>query len=210
VGDIFDSLDLFGDLPRAEPAGLPAEAPEAKPRTTIQRLRHSHHLLARSLAEGREPPEAAALSGFAISTVSNLQRDPAFKELVEYYRAQTRDIFESVQDRLGALGLSFLEELQDRLESDPDSFKHGQLLAIAEKLLDRSIAPSKGFASSKSSGGSGVNIQIAFVDPPRQAPTLEARAEGARVVEVLELETFDAQENVDEGVGELSAGQKAR
>lgn len=133
--------------------------------SSITRLRHSHHLLARALAEGRTAVQAAAISGYDPSTVYRLQADPAFQELLAHYKSQVDDIFAAVQDRIGALGLSFLDELQHRLESNPQEFKVGQLLAAAQALLDRSVAPSKGQKAGNGAGGpAAVAVTISFGD----------------------------------------------
>jgi hypothetical protein len=170
-----DVLDFLSSTP------VPPAAREEfalVPGTTfcIQRLRHSHHLLARALAEGRNNVQAAAISGYEPSTVASLKRDPAFQELLAHYQSQVDDIFGSVQDRLGALGLSFLDELQHRLETDPGQFKVGQLLAAAQALLDRSVAPSKGQKAAGGSGPSAISVNIRFAEGPK-APMLDITPE---------------------------------
>jgi hypothetical protein len=167
---VHDILELIAGAKIAPPAPRADEEmlPGVREVTTIARLRHSHHLLARALAEGRSDVQAAAISGYAPSTVSALKRDPAFQELLAHYRSQVDDIFAAVQDRLGALGLSFLDELQHRLETNPESFKVGQLLAMATALLDRSVAPSKGMKAAGNASAPtaiAVNIRFAGAEP---------------------------------------------
>lgn len=172
-----DILELIADAkltppgPRLEDEDLLRELASLDPpsaASTITRLRHSHHLLARALAEGRSNISAAAISGYAPSTVTALKRDPAFQELLAHYKSQADDIFASVQDRLGALGLSFLDELQHRLENEPESFKVGQLLAMAQALLDRSIAPTRAAKAGGPVGGpTSVSVNIRFAGEPK-------------------------------------------
>lgn len=85
---------------------------------SIQKLKQSHHTLARLLAEGTTQVEAAAITGYSLSRISVLKLDPAFCELMEYYSTQQKEIYLNVHQRLASLGLDALEELHDRL-NDP-------------------------------------------------------------------------------------------
>lgn len=130
----------------------------------LKRLRHSHHLLAMVLAEGAERSRAAALTGYAPATISMLQLDPAFKELIAHYRTATMAEFEEIRARAASLGLSFLDEIQARLEDDPEGFSHKELRENAAMLLDRTILPSKGAgASATPAAPMAFNAQITFV-----------------------------------------------
>lgn len=106
---------------------------------SIQKLRHSHHTLARLIAEGRSYTEAGLIAGYVISRVSLLMKDPAFQELVEYYTFQVKDIFLNVHERLATMGMDALMELQDRM-NDPEAkpFTNKELMDIAELSFDRS------------------------------------------------------------------------
>jgi len=179
-----DILDLIANAKLGERRGAAHEltlddlSPSA-PRevSCVQRLRHSHHLLARALAEGKAPISAAAISGYAPSTVYALRVDPAFQELVAHYTAQVEDIFASVQDRIGALGVSFLDELQHRLEIAPETFSNEQLRKLAESMLDRSVAPSKGQKADARLGPSAISLSISFSKPgPQAQPVLDLTA----------------------------------
>jgi len=86
---------------------------------SIQKLKQSHHTLARLLAEGTSGVEAAAITGYSMSRISILKLDPAFCELMEYYASQQKEIYLNVHQRLASLGLDALEELHDRL-NDPE------------------------------------------------------------------------------------------
>ncbi len=85
---------------------------------SIQKLKQSHHTLARLLAEGTTQVEAAAITGYSLSRISVLKLDPAFCELLVYYSSQQKEIYLNVHQRLASLGLDALEELHDRL-NDP-------------------------------------------------------------------------------------------
>ena len=178
-----DFLDLTPELKCPPPPRLEddLEVMTTRPQSVVARLRHSHHLLARSLAEGKSNIQAAAISGYTPGTVTSLKNDPAFQELVTHYREQVSDLFEQIQDRLGALGLSFLDELQHRLEQDPGQFSIGQLRGLAESLLDRSVAPQKGQKAGQGiAGPAAISVNIKFAEATQNTQrTIELRAEGA-------------------------------
>lgn len=134
----------------------------------LVKLRHTHHFLARMLAEGRKNGEVALMTGYSPSRISILQNDPAFKELISYYKENVEAKYLDVHERLATLGLSSLDELQERLESEPDSFKHRELLELAEFALDRSATKEQ----RKGQGGTPPPaITISFVgSPPERLP----------------------------------------
>jgi len=147
--------------------------PQANP---IATLRATHHILARAIAEGRGDVAAGRLAGYSPSTVAKLRDDPGFRELVAYYSAQVEDIFERAADRIAALGLAALDEIQDRLEREPGQFSAGQLLKVAEAMLDRSIAPAKGGPKSGASAGpTALSVNVQFVTESAR-PTLDLEA----------------------------------
>lgn len=129
----------------------------------IAKLRNSHHMLARLLAEGRKNGECALMTGYSPSRISILQNDPAFQDLLAYYKANTEAKYLDVHERLATLGLATLDELQERLEENPDSFSNKDMLALAEFALDRSITKDQ----RRTAGGSGAPaIAVTFVGSP--------------------------------------------
>lgn len=137
----------------------------------IKSLKHSHHKLARMLAEGNNGTLCSAVTGYSPSRISILAKDPAFAELVTYYKSQVQDIFVDAQERLAMLGIDTVEELHERLNDKPESFSHGQLMSMAEMAFDRSVAPSKKAGLGGPVGGSVPllpNITINFIDPPKR------------------------------------------
>jgi len=129
------SRDL-GEADLALLAGLPAGALEQSP-SLVARLRHSHHLLARLLAEGRKPAECAAITGYSSSRISILQRDPTFADLVTHYREQTEAAYVNVHERLAALGVDTLDELHARLDETPEKFSVDELQGLLKLTMDR-------------------------------------------------------------------------
>lgn len=104
----------------------------------IKALRHQHHQLARLIAGGKRLEDVCLISGYSIAYVSNLKNDPAFKGLISHYEQQVDAIFIDVQERLRALGIHTVEELQARLAEEPNSFANRELMELAELCFDRS------------------------------------------------------------------------
>jgi hypothetical protein len=123
---------------------------------SLQRIRNTHHMLARLIAEGRKNTEISMISGFSSARIAQLQHDPMFQELVAYYAAQVEAQYVDVHARLADLGTSTIEELRERLEETPEKFSVRELLDIMKETLDRSTAPAKG-------GTKGTTIEIKFV-----------------------------------------------
>lgn len=114
------------------------EAPNAGTRPpSLLQLRTSHHQLARLLADGRTAAEAALVTGYSQNRISLLLDDPAFMELLHYYQGQVDEVYINVHERLAAFGIRTLEELQERLESNPDSFTNKELRELMSVTLDR-------------------------------------------------------------------------
>lgn len=77
-GDIF-GLEIMNDQPLT-----------AAP--TLQRLREIHHRAARKVAAGLSLVEVGIEVGRSAKRIGDLCQDPAFKELVEYYRTQIEEV----------------------------------------------------------------------------------------------------------------------
>lgn len=117
----------------------------SQPGQLIQKLRAPHHTLARLVAEGKSHPECSAITGYGVEYVSMLERDPAFRELVAYYKEQVGAAYINVHERLAVLGATAMEILQERLTDDKqvEKMSVGALREIMNDALDRSVAPSK-------------------------------------------------------------------
>lgn len=135
----------------------------------ILRIKNSHHMLARLLAEGRKDVECSQITGYSPNRISILKRDPAFKELLEYYKSQVSEAFVNVHERLATVGLAAVEELHERLEEAPQGFANRELMELAELGLDRA-----GFGPKSTTN---VNVGVALVSSDKLA---ELKAEAAR------------------------------
>lgn len=179
------ALQMDRELSAEDLAAL-ANAPALGSTTPdLVKLHYKHHMLARLLAEGRSHVDAGALAGYSSSRISLLQKDPAFKELLEYYKAQLDGVYVGIHERLSAIGVAAAEEIAERIETRPDALAIRELLEVMKETLDRSGAtPQPGRGLSPAGGVSGgVTVNLKFVSPePR--PALQGRVVDAVVEEV--------------------------
>ena len=105
---------------------------------SLKRLSDRHHGLARLLAKGAGEAEAGAIMGYTPSRVSVLKGDPAFKELLEFYRDRADESFRMTLDQLGGLSADVVIELRERLEDNPEEFTNEELRRLLETTADRS------------------------------------------------------------------------
>lgn len=134
---------------------------------TVQQLRYNHHRLAQALAAGASYHEAGLLTGYAYGTVARLaSSDPAFRELVAHYRDVKALVFVDAMERLKALGLTALEELQQQMDERPESFTIQQKMEVVEMALVKT-RQGQGASSGPGAGGggAGVSVNINFVKP---------------------------------------------
>lgn len=107
----------------------------------LKRLSERHHALARCLASGMEPCEAAITCGYVASRVSILQADPAFQELLAFYRQSVETKYLDMHGVLAGLSLDAAMELRERLETDIEADEKkisvGQLMELVKVGADR-------------------------------------------------------------------------
>lgn len=104
----------------------------------LRQLRDRHHSLARYLALGYKPAQVSAITGYSLSRISVLQGDPAFRELLAFYREHEGADFRDTQERIHQTAIDALDEIQERLEQEPEIIAMKDLLGIAQLGLDRS------------------------------------------------------------------------
>lgn len=131
---------------------------------TLARLRHSHHLAARAIAEGNTNVEVSALTGYDEVRIAILLESPAFQNLIAYYASQESAKELDFKRRLSAFGMDCLEEMQHRLDEAPEKISWGQLQDAAEFALNAAGE------TASANGGKGApvnppNFQIVFVSP---------------------------------------------
>lgn len=116
----------------------PALALKALGGGVARRMRDSHHALARAVASGMDQIEASRITGFSQGYISDLtQNDPAFGELLAYYRKETAKDHADLRERLTILALDVSQEVADRLREAPETFSNGDLRQFLTALADR-------------------------------------------------------------------------
>lgn len=142
-------------------------APKLDGPPPAERMRARHHALARSIAIGSSDVQASAETGYSPAAIGRLRDSPAFQELVAYYTTQvTGKYMEAAELRL-AVGVSALEELQDRLDDDEARKK----LTVRElRELVTATVPANTGAAQAPQGGAGVGqtLVIQFTAPAGQ------------------------------------------
>jgi hypothetical protein len=126
---------LGRELVAADLLHLGAEKGSKAP--ALKRLSERHHALARTLASGVAPGEAAIICRYDPSRVSILLDDPAFQELLAFYRADVNAKYMGLHEQLGELAIDAAEILGERLRDTPDDISVGQLQDIIKLGADR-------------------------------------------------------------------------
>lgn len=104
---------------------------------TVKQFRERHHALARLIAEGKRPGDAAVIMRYTQSRLSILLGDPAFQELISHYKELVNEQFVDFQKKLSDLAIDAASVLQERLEDKPDEIGDAMLLRIVEVGADR-------------------------------------------------------------------------
>ena len=129
----FDLSSLLGE----KTAGAGKRFADGRSTPAVQKLRTTHHELARMLAIGYKDVDVSRITGYSQSRICILKTDPMFKELLAHYGAERDSIVTDVGARLRGLSLTAMETLQERIEDDPDSVSINDLRRLAEMGLDR-------------------------------------------------------------------------
>lgn len=103
----------------------------------LKRLRDRHHALARLLASGKSEWECSAILGYDRSRISILKGDPAFAELLEFYRENVNAEYLSLHEQLAGISADAAVILRERMEEDPDKLTVAQVLEIVKMGADR-------------------------------------------------------------------------
>lgn len=107
----------------------------------LKRLSERHHALARCLASGMAEGDAAVTCGYVSSRVSILKADPAFQELLAFYRQDVNVKYLDMHGVLAGLSLDATMELRERLEADIEADEKkisvGQLIELTKLGADR-------------------------------------------------------------------------
>lgn len=128
--------------------------------TTLKKLRDSHHAVARLIAEGKTNAEIGTETGYGQSRISTLKGDPAFQELIASYRkdvdAAKSVAFAGTLEKMSTIHNDFLDELQDRLDTQPETMSTDTILDAVKLLADRT-----GFGAQSRTMNVNVNVDLA-------------------------------------------------
>lgn len=133
------SAALVRELDEVDVALLADERGTKAP--ALKRLSERHHALARCLASGMSEGDAAITCGYVLSRVSILKGDPAFEELLAFYRQDVQGKYLDMHGVLAGLSLDAAMELRERLEADAQADEKtisvGQLVELTKLGADR-------------------------------------------------------------------------
>lgn len=163
------------DLPLLQ--NPPSQGQTVRP---LQQIRHSHHQLARLLAAGKAQEEISLITGYSPAYISSLKSGQDFKELISYYANQKEMIFVEVMERMKAVGLNTLDEIQRQFEENPDSFTTQQKMDLVELMLVKPMRVAAEQAG-QSRPASGVTVNVNFV---KSAETIELENSSGEIIEV--------------------------
>lgn len=186
VGDIEHIIDRdprIRDLTLDDLKKLKKTRGEQKPIPTTQRLRDRHHQLARCLADGMPDYEASAITGYCASRISILKGDPAFQDLVHFYKARKDAQYVDMHKRLASLSADAAALLHERMEETPEDITTGQLMEVVKLGADRT-----GFGPQQSTT---VNVNVNMSERLRLARERAINHEARKLIDVTP-------ENVDE------------
>jgi hypothetical protein len=141
----------------------------------IRYLRPRHHRQAELIAQGRTAKDVAMIVGVDQARMSVLLQDPAFIELVSYYRDQQIGTMHDygIQFRADLLDVSHvaLREIQSRLDDEEIKKKLplGELRKCVELGADRTVAPPRSVSAVTTAP---TEITLNFGTPPVPPATI--------------------------------------
>lgn len=161
--------EVVGELTLADlQAVVPTPGSSTPP---LKRLHDRHHALARALAMGMSPADAGVTYGYAASTISILQTDPAFKALLDFYRKSEDAATMTVVEKFAGLASDAADLVHERLHNEETRAKINlpEALEIAKTFADRS-------GNGPQSSSVAVNINIGLAERLRSRREAAERA----------------------------------
>lgn len=145
----------------------------------VQKLRDTHHRLARFLAAGLRVGEAAERSGYSYNSACTLRKDPAFLELVERYRDKITESFVESADTYHELLFSNMVKaermLADKIEAAEDE---GEFLPTRDLIaISRDAADRTGYGKRQTN----LNVNVDFAAKLEATIARSRQIEGRRV-----------------------------
>jgi len=152
----------------------------------IKKIRGSHHEAARLVGLGKSSSEISLITGYTPVRINQLKQDPAFCELVTYYRGQVEELYYDTHRRLAGFTNDAMEVLHERLLEAPEKIKTNDLKDLLTLGLDRT-----GFGPK-----STINTNIkAVVITNAELERIKGEAAAARLGTVRQLEAQREQEH---------------
>lgn len=103
----------------------------------LKRIRDRHHAAARLLSAGISEGQVAAITGYDVSRISILKNDPAFRELLEFYRGHVDAAYVDLHEQLAGMSKDALVMLRERMEEEPEKITLLQLIELTKMGADR-------------------------------------------------------------------------
>jgi hypothetical protein len=110
----------------------------------VQRLRDPHHHLARLIASGLRPNDAALQSGYSLARVYTLAADPSFQNLVAEYRKDVHEAYVSGEEeryktatQVNLKALRHINEHFDKADEEGELIPIGRALQVFSDTADR-------------------------------------------------------------------------
>jgi len=172
-------VEIRGPLTEDDLRALAAEPNRALAVPAVQKLRDSHHRLARCIASGMNYTSAGHQAGYSQNRVALLMQDPSFKDLVEVYRKANLEVFSEYTDIAMSNLLRGERLVEDALEAAGDREEPltlGELRPVLDLISDR--ADRLGYP--KHAVGHSVNHDLAarLEAGRRRAKLIDAPSEG--------------------------------
>jgi hypothetical protein len=140
----------------------PAEKRKYPPQHALLRINHTHHLAAQLMASAAVSQiEVSRRTGFTPTYISKIKKDPEFQKLLAHYEGKVEEKYVNGLERMHALGLAALDELQARLTADPGGWSKRELMELAELLLIKQRVAGE----RREVPPGGVKVNVHFVAP---------------------------------------------
>jgi hypothetical protein len=172
---------------------------------TLKHIRHNHHQLARLMALGVPQEEISLITGYSPAYISRIKSDPTFEALVDYYHNQRDEVFVDVVDRMKTLGLASIDELQRRLEDEPDEWSRRELMELTELMLVKPAAARTPMNTTVAVAP--VSVSVNFIKSESHVPLPEPPA--GPIIEHQPVNVGDSRLNIPNQSGD-SRGAAAR
>lgn len=146
-----------------------------------QKLRDSHHMIARLSAAGNKPGEIAVLTGYSRERVTALLGSPAMEELVALYRAKVDEAFVANTDTFFALATQNMLAAERHIaDTIAELDETGELLPVRTALaISRDAADRFGYGKKTQN----LNINVDFASQLERAIARSGKEIGPSVTE---------------------------